>query len=126
MGNVEGSAMAARNLKREAEERGIEGSRLVFAPFVAEPGQHPVRLSLAGLFFDAHAGGSDARSLKLARGQAQLDLAGTKLKRNRESHPLFDPARFTRNLEKAYLTMWARQRRGDAPASFLVGDGIPA
>ena len=106
MGNVEGSAMAARNLKREAEERGIEGSRLVFAPFVAEPGQ----LSLAGLFFDAHAGGSDARSLKLARDQAQLDLAGTKLKRNRESHPLFDPARFTRNLEAAYLMLWERSR----------------
>ena len=71
--DVEGSVLwlssakpiAADNLRREAEARGIDGARLVFAPFVAETGQHLARLSLADLFLDtlpynAHAGGSDA------------------------------------------------------------------
>jgi len=71
--NVEGSVLwlspakapAADNLRREAEARGADGARLVFAPFVAGPEQHLARLSLADLFLDtlpynAHAGGSDA------------------------------------------------------------------
>ena len=71
--NVEGSVLwlspakapAADNLRREAEARGVDGARLVFAPFVAGPEQHLARLSLADLFLDtlpynAHAGGSDA------------------------------------------------------------------
>ena len=58
-------ASAAGNLRREAEARGVDGARLVFAPFVTGPEQHLARLSLADLFLDtlpynAHAGGSDA------------------------------------------------------------------
>lgn len=73
LGSVEGSVLwlssanpkAADNLRREAELRGVDGARLVFAPFVAETEQHLARLSLADLFLDtlpynAHAGGSDA------------------------------------------------------------------
>jgi predicted O-linked N-acetylglucosamine transferase (SPINDLY family) len=57
--------IAADNLRREAEMRGVDGARLIFAPFVAETEQHLARLSLADLFLDtlpynAHAGGSDA------------------------------------------------------------------
>jgi protein O-GlcNAc transferase len=71
--NVEGSvlwlaradAIAASNLRREAEQRGVDGDRLFFAPFVATSEQHLARLTLADLFLDtlpynAHAGGSDA------------------------------------------------------------------
>jgi protein O-GlcNAc transferase len=58
-------AVAVANLRREAERRGIDGGRLVFAPFVAGADEHLARLSLADLFLDtlpynAHAGGSDA------------------------------------------------------------------
>jgi predicted O-linked N-acetylglucosamine transferase (SPINDLY family) len=43
-----------------------------------------------------------------------------KLARKREAMPLFDTARFTRNLERAYITMWERAQRRLAPASFRV------
>jgi hypothetical protein len=33
---------------------------------------------------------------------------------------LFDTARFTRNLEMAFLAMWERQQRGEAPTSFAI------
>ena len=73
LNGVEGSVLwlsqskdiAAENLRREAEARGVDGARLVFAPFVAHSEQHLARLALADLFLDtlpynAHAGGSDA------------------------------------------------------------------
>jgi predicted O-linked N-acetylglucosamine transferase (SPINDLY family) len=40
--------------------------------------------------------------------------------RNRETEPLFDTARFTRNLERAYTMMWERSQRGEPPVSFAV------
>jgi protein O-GlcNAc transferase len=43
-----------------------------------------------------------------------------KLAKNRDTHPLFDTVRFTRNLEAAFTTMWERQRRGLAPENFAV------
>ena len=71
--SVEGSVLwlsqphelAIKNLRREAQSRGVDGERLVFAPFVDGGDRHLARLSLADLFLDtlpynAHAGGSDA------------------------------------------------------------------
>ena len=57
--------IAVRNLRREAEARGIDAERLIFASFVDGGERHLARLSLADLFLDtlpynAHAGGSDA------------------------------------------------------------------
>jgi predicted O-linked N-acetylglucosamine transferase (SPINDLY family) len=57
--------IAMRNLKREAETRGIDAQRLIFSSFVNDGDRHLARLSLADLFLDtlpynAHAGGSDA------------------------------------------------------------------
>jgi predicted O-linked N-acetylglucosamine transferase (SPINDLY family) len=57
---VEGSALwlpqnnayARRNLCREAESRGVAAGRIVFAPLIADPGEHLARLSLADLFLD--------------------------------------------------------------------------
>lgn len=40
--------------------------------------------------------------------------------------PLFDGARFTRGLERAYRTMWQRFCQGEPPASFTVETGAPA
>jgi protein O-GlcNAc transferase len=59
-------------------------------------------------------------ALKLAREPASLGAVKAKLARNRESFPLFDTMRFTRNIEAAYVAMWERYQRGEAPQSFAV------
>ena len=56
--------LAAKNLRREAEARSVEGSRLVFAESLPKP-EHLARHRLAGLFIDtliynAHTTGTDA------------------------------------------------------------------
>jgi protein O-GlcNAc transferase len=61
----------------------------------------------------------------LARAPERLAAIKEKLKRNRDTHPLFDTARFTRDLEHAYTIMWERQQRGLPATSFAV-DCAPA
>ena len=46
------NAAATRNLRREAEARGIDPARLVFAPRLPAPEDHLARLGLADLFLD--------------------------------------------------------------------------
>jgi protein O-GlcNAc transferase len=60
-----GNPAAIRNLKREAEARGISGERIIFAPFVSAPDEHLARLRHADLILDtlpynAHATTCDA------------------------------------------------------------------
>ena len=62
----------------------------------------------------------EALALRLAREPAAHAAIREKLARNRGTRPLFDTARYTRNLEAAYTTMWQRHRDGDAPQSFAV------
>ena len=62
----------------------------------------------------------EAMALKLARDREHLAAVKAKLKANRDSCPLFDTARFTRNLESAYLHMWERYQKGEPPAHFAV------
>jgi predicted O-linked N-acetylglucosamine transferase (SPINDLY family) len=57
----------------------------------------------------------EAWALGFARAPETLAPLREKLARNRITHPLFDGARFTRNLESAYDAMWDRARRGEAP-----------
>jgi predicted O-linked N-acetylglucosamine transferase (SPINDLY family) len=62
---AKGSAVALGNLRREAEQRGVAGERLVFASRVAGSENHLARLGLADLFLDtlhynAHASAADA------------------------------------------------------------------
>jgi len=64
----------------------------------------------------------EALALQLARDPERLGELRSKLRRNRQSEPLFDTARYTRNLEAAYTTMWERHRSGLPPASFAVHD----
>jgi predicted O-linked N-acetylglucosamine transferase (SPINDLY family) len=59
-----------------------------------------------------------ARSL--AQGPERLSAIKLKLRRNRYTEPLFDTARFTRDLESAYTTMWERQQAGLPPAGFAI------
>ena len=47
------------------------------------------------------------------------------LRRNRQTCPLFDTPRFTRNLESAYHKMMRRWRSGQMPEPFIVGDIDP-
>jgi len=62
----------------------------------------------------------EALALRLARETEFLASIKTKLARNRDTHPLFDTARFTRHIEAAYTTMWERYQRGERPESFAV------
>ncbi|HEY4264607.1 MAG TPA: tetratricopeptide repeat protein [Micropepsaceae bacterium] len=161
------NAAAQRNLKREAEARGVAGHRIVFAGFVPQGEDHLARLAAADLFLDtfpynAHTTASDAlwaglplltckgqsfasavaasllqacglpelitdslaayenRALDLARNAAALADIRAKLSSNRDVCALFDTARFTRNLERAYTTMWKRSQSGTEPTSFHV------
>jgi predicted O-linked N-acetylglucosamine transferase (SPINDLY family) len=61
----EGNPAAMRNLKREAEARGVAAARLCFAPFLKAADEHLARLALADLFldtlpFNAHTTAADA------------------------------------------------------------------
>ena len=66
----------------------------------------------------------EAAALKLARDTQAIRAIRARLTTNRETHPLFDTIRFTRNLEKAYVEMWARAERGEAPVHFAV-ESVP-
>ena len=59
-------------------------------------------------------------ALRLACEPALLAALREKLKRNRETAPLFDTARFTRNLEAAYIQMWERTQLGEPPADISI------
>jgi len=61
-----------------------------------------------------------AIGLKLAREPAQLAAIKAKLVANRGTCALFDPARFARNIEAAYTTMWETWQRGEGPKGFAV------
>ncbi len=163
---LEDNSIAAANVKREAQLRGVAPERLVFAPR-AKPDEHLARHSLADLFLDtlpynAHTTASDAlwmglplvttpgrtfqgrvaasllRAIglpelvtasladyealaqKFAREPDALAAIKAKLAANRDTHPMFDTARFAGYLEAAYSTMWERQQRGKAPEGFSV------
>ncbi len=62
----------------------------------------------------------EALALKLAREPELIGTIKAKLARNRGSFPLFDTARFTRNIEAAYTAMWQRAQRAEPPQSFAV------
>ena len=64
-------------------------------------------------------------ALALARTPERLAAIKEKLRRNRDTEPLFDTTRFTRDLEHAYTIMWERQQRGLPATSFAV-DCAPA
>ena len=173
LGEVEGSVLwliqandlSEINLRREAENAGIDPDRLLFAPKIPRPA-HLARLRLADLFLDtfcinAHTTASDALfcgvplvtkagagfaarvaasllsaidlsslitesdeayeqlALSLARNPDHLAALKNRLQDNRASSPLFDSARFTRDLEAAYDSAYQCHLEGRPPA--LVG-----
>jgi protein O-GlcNAc transferase len=62
----------------------------------------------------------EALALNLSRNPDRLSAIKAKLARNRNSHPLFNPARFTRHLEAAFEIMCGRVQQGKPPSSFVV------
>jgi protein O-GlcNAc transferase len=62
----------------------------------------------------------EALALKLTQEPGFLAAIKSKLAENRKTYPLFDTARFTRAIEAAYVIMWERHQRGDAPEAFSV------
>src|SRR5712671_178027 len=59
-------------------------------------------------------------ALHLAQDAGALAAVKAKLVGNRDTNALFDTARFTRNLEKAFTRMVDRQRSGVPPQAFAV------
>jgi predicted O-linked N-acetylglucosamine transferase (SPINDLY family) len=62
----------------------------------------------------------EALALHLARDRNALVAIRARLVGNRKLSPLFDTDRFRRHIEAAFVTMWERAERGDAPAAFDV------
>jgi protein O-GlcNAc transferase len=62
----------------------------------------------------------EEQALALARNPERLATIKAKLLCNRDTAPLFDTARFTRDLESAYTVMWERTQCGEPPESFSI------
>jgi len=62
----------------------------------------------------------ESLACELARNPALLHGIKSKIIRNRNTEPLFDTPRITRNLEAAYFAMWQRHQRGAPPADLAV------
>jgi protein O-GlcNAc transferase len=62
----------------------------------------------------------ETRALELARDPGQLEVLRQKLARQRLTAPLFDSERFGRHVDRAYVEMFERWRRGEPPVSFDV------
>ena len=59
-------------------------------------------------------------ALALARDPDRLSAIKRTLVLNRETFPLFDTTRYTRNLEAAFIEMWRRLQNNEPPESFAV------
>lgn len=61
-------------------------------------------------------------AVELATHPSKLRALRQRLCSSRDTCPLFDTARWVRNLEGAYLAMWQQHAAGKPPASFQVPD----
>ena len=155
------------NLQLEAQRRGIQSDRLIFAPRCNILQEHIARYRHADLFLDtfpynAHTTASDSllagcpvltcvgeafsarvagsllrsvglpelvtttwdeyqsMALDLARNPLRLAQLRNRLAANREQTSLFKMDVFARNIEKAYVKMWAIHTAGELHRSFFV------
>jgi predicted O-linked N-acetylglucosamine transferase (SPINDLY family) len=83
-------------------------------------------LHAAGLpeMVTATPGDFEALAIELATHPGRLQAIRAKLAANRLTTPLFDTARFTRNLEAAYTAMHARAVAGLPPASIRIPESL--
>ena len=63
-------------------------------------------------------------AVALASDRVRLAVLRQRLADNRLTEPLFDTDRYVRDLERAYLHVWARHRKGLPPESFSL-DALP-
>jgi predicted O-linked N-acetylglucosamine transferase (SPINDLY family) len=63
-------------------------------------------------------------ALTLAHHKDKLAQIRAKLVRQRETAPLFDTARYTRNLERSFEMMLDIAKSGETPRAFAVADQI--
>ncbi|MEY4880190.1 MAG: hypothetical protein RJB62_1659 [Pseudomonadota bacterium] len=68
----------------------------------------------------------ESRALNLARHPAALSRLREALSRNRETSPLFDTARFCRNLEAVYREMGRRAGQGEKARTLIIDDDAAA
>jgi predicted O-linked N-acetylglucosamine transferase (SPINDLY family) len=61
-----------------------------------------------------------ALALRLARDAGERSRLRARLQDARVTAELFDPRRYCRHLEQAYIEMWARHEQGTAPAPIVV------
>jgi predicted O-linked N-acetylglucosamine transferase (SPINDLY family) len=66
----------------------------------------------------------ESLALELAMDSARLPPLKQKLAAGRPTQPLFDTARFTRNIERVFLSMWERQQAGLEPDHIHVGPAV--
>jgi predicted O-linked N-acetylglucosamine transferase (SPINDLY family) len=59
-------------------------------------------------------------ALALTRYPDRLSAIKATLMLNRETSPVFDTSRYTRNLEAAFIEMWRRLQNNEPPESFVV------
>lgn len=75
-------------------------------------------------------GDYERMALAFAEDRGRLEPIRRKIAAGRETSPLFDSLRYTRNLERAYETMVSIMRAGEAPRAFAVvepqPDAVPA
>lgn len=64
--------------------------------------------------------GYEQRAVHLANHPEELAGLRDKLWQNRLTEPLFDTEGFVKNLERAYLAMWDRHRRGERPEAIWL------
>jgi predicted O-linked N-acetylglucosamine transferase (SPINDLY family) len=62
----------------------------------------------------------EEKAVRLASQDGELRAMREHLETQHARLPLFDTARFTRNLERAYDMMWRRHAAGEAPQAFAV------
>jgi predicted O-linked N-acetylglucosamine transferase (SPINDLY family) len=61
-------------------------------------------------------------AVQLAKDPERLKALRERIAVNRRTAPLFDTARFARNLERAYRIMWDLYRAGEAPRPITIGE----
>jgi protein O-GlcNAc transferase len=62
----------------------------------------------------------EALALRLAQDGVLQGELRARLATNRATTPLFDTQRYCHDLESAYITMWERSQRAEAPQGFAV------
>jgi predicted O-linked N-acetylglucosamine transferase (SPINDLY family) len=64
----------------------------------------------------------EALAISLAQSPERLSAIRAKFTDNKQTKPLFDTARYTRNLERAFMQMHALASRGESPRTFHAAD----